>query len=53
MYDQKVSVFYVDLRENILIVLRTVAMYIDPITTYSASYLVSIVYSIIFRIANV
>ena len=34
------SVFYVNLHENIMIVLQTVSMYITPITTYSASYLI-------------
>ena len=34
-----ISVFYVILHENILIVLQTVSMYITPITTYSASYI--------------
>ena len=37
----------VTVHENILILLQTVSMYITPITTYSASYLVATVYPII------
>ena len=42
-----ISVFYVNLHKNILIVLQAASIYITSITTYSASYLVATVYPII------